>query len=834
MQVTMLEAHLQDGAPMTKTYAPTGATAYPMARLFTSHTYEIDPGTQGLDRLAELLQQGSDKGWAMLRGNLTEKLVRESRKGKAKDENTHLLVLDLDGVQLPEYDSVHALPTPFTAFSLMSLAENAVNKLPEPLCSSSYIVQASASMGMKGNKLSMHLFFLMPTAVSPRTLKDYLIHLNFECLVYEQQLRLTASGVALGYPVDPTMAEKSRIIYIAAPKFVGVADPFANPKDRIVKVTKANELLNLAPVLANLNTAKLAREVDSKLKDLRRINGLSPKKQKFSSIRHLGEVIDVVNNPDKMTLHVVADEGQYVRMNVNNGDSNAYYVDKRNPNIVWNFKGEAPFLLSAADPEMHTTMRSESKEFLKDRSLIEDIPFAFRDMESDTLYAGLMDPQTRKASRIHKITNTNLEGFFADFGHAVPEIIPQVDYRFDPTLPEELDLEGRFVNRWICAPLLSSPITLEPQFQNTKYGLAAFTLETLCPTIHKIMWSVCGNGEAEYEHFINWLAYVVQKRRKTLTTWIFHGVEGTGKGLLFNQVLTPILGRQYCERKTLQNLADGFNSWIEGSLLVMVDEFRIGDARNVGEMEDLIKGLITEEHTTVRGMRQDQRQIRSFTNYIFTSNNHDAMRISENDRRWNVCPPQETKLAARYPELFVDDTTAIELIQSELETFAQFLRTYDLDERAAHTCLETAAKTSMREVARTTVEDFCYNIRKGNLDYLTPILSMSGITPDEIELMIPAQRELKLLLQEIHASKDHRIAVGASALRAIYMAFQGGQISQQKFGKMMAHHGLSATVMKKNGEMFRGYHIKWHVKDDDLSDLLKLYVKEICEMPKTH
>ena len=63
--------------------------------------------------------------------------------------------------------------------------------------------------------------------------------------------------------------------------------------------------------------------------------------------------MNVITNPDTLPLEHVRDEGNYLCFNVNGGDSCGYYVDKRTPHIIWNFKGEDLFLLDVADPQTY-------------------------------------------------------------------------------------------------------------------------------------------------------------------------------------------------------------------------------------------------------------------------------------------------------------------------------------------------------------------------------------------------------------------------------------------------------------------------------------------------
>ena len=100
----------------------------------------------------------------------------------------------------------------------------------------SYIAQASASLGIKKDQVSLHLFFLLDMPVHPKTLKDYIRVINYECNFLAEQITLSANGQSLSYILDPSVADNSKLIYLAPPKFTGVQDPY--PDGRFVKVDR--------------------------------------------------------------------------------------------------------------------------------------------------------------------------------------------------------------------------------------------------------------------------------------------------------------------------------------------------------------------------------------------------------------------------------------------------------------------------------------------------------------------------------------------------------------------------------------------------------------------
>ena len=81
----------------------------------------------------------------------------------------------------------------------------------------------------------------MDMPVYPKTLKDYLRNLNYECQFLAEQITLFANGQSLSCVLDPSVADNSKLIYIAPPKFTIVEDPY--PNGRSSRLTVANLFL---------------------------------------------------------------------------------------------------------------------------------------------------------------------------------------------------------------------------------------------------------------------------------------------------------------------------------------------------------------------------------------------------------------------------------------------------------------------------------------------------------------------------------------------------------------------------------------------------------------
>ena len=195
MEVYFLEAK----EPLTKRFAlkPDGKTiaveSYPHVTNFRSHVHAVE----NIEQFHALLLQHASKGHCLLKGQLTKLLTFESRAGSTDPYTpTEFIVLDVDG--LPDH-------TP----------EDVLNKLNIPR-NCDYIIQYSASQGVMPKKgLSCHIYIMLEEPRSPPQIKQWLIQQNLE--KFDQYITLTASGIALHYPIDITACQNDKLIYIAPP-----------------------------------------------------------------------------------------------------------------------------------------------------------------------------------------------------------------------------------------------------------------------------------------------------------------------------------------------------------------------------------------------------------------------------------------------------------------------------------------------------------------------------------------------------------------------------------------------------------------------------------------
>ena len=235
---------LQAKKPLVKEITKNGTKPYPLVKNFTSTEETITVDKKGLTKLFRALCSAAANGMCMLKGPLKRPLVDEPRAFMTdRATATEILVLDIDGLRATPGDDLQAM------------ADRIVLQLPDLFHDCSYIVQASASLGIKKDTVSLHLFFLLDMPVHPKTLKDFLRSLNYESEFLAEQITLSANGQSLSCVLDPSVADNSKLIYIATPKFTGVEDPY--PEARFIKVDRGSAVLKISSSLVGVNPEKV-------------------------------------------------------------------------------------------------------------------------------------------------------------------------------------------------------------------------------------------------------------------------------------------------------------------------------------------------------------------------------------------------------------------------------------------------------------------------------------------------------------------------------------------------------------------------------------------------
>jgi len=187
----------------------------------------------------------------------------------------------------------------------------------------------------------------------------------------------------------------------------------------------------------------------------------------------------------------------------------------------------------------------------------------------------------------------------------------------------------------------------------TKYTFNYYPDASLCPANCKNLWkpfpilktALDPNANTEkiytfmktllgdcYDYVLNWLAHVVQRpARKTEVCILLYGSQGCGKSTIGEYLLRKIIG---LDKMIITSKADKmFGRFVntQGKLLAVLNEASGKDTFNIC---DILKDAITMTTTEQEKKGVDAVAVTDYTNFIFTTNNINSVKIPEDDRRF--------------------------------------------------------------------------------------------------------------------------------------------------------------------------------------------------------
>jgi len=668
MELTFLEAK----EPLTKYISSTDVKPYPHAKFLTSYEESVTTPFQ----LFDAIKDHASLDHALLKGSLVRNIRNESRAGLTNtQEATKWLCLDIDGLE---------------GFSVKQL----VHQLGfEDI---SHTIQYSATSGLfKNTSLKVHLFFLLEDEISPDFMHDWLTWLNFQ--FFKSHIKLNPAGTTLHYPVDPTLCQNSRLIFIAPPNFENDnLDPYSESR---ISLQKCEEDYLAIPDVTILPTrTKLQNEAKTLIKKLRKAEGLPETKTPKFVTSSLG--LEICSNPESARVTGVKENGGFVYLNINGGDSWGYYHKDNNYKYIYNFKGEPVYPTEKFLPDYWRT-EAIPKQSVKTPAPDGLYYFGFQDEATSKLWYGSWNPTSLAMKLTNAGANETSVRRFLKHNNKEIDMLPVWNLVYDPTPSATIGIDTKigYVNSYQPASI--------PAMRSThkKRGLPK--------SITIFLDHVVNYDKEVANHFLNWVAYVVQFRTRANTSWLMFGTQGTGKGVLFSNILRPLVGEQNASLVTIQNVAEKFTDTTDDKILVMVDEVSRNEFNHNKGLMNRIKAMVTDDKTISRKFSCPPIPVNNHCNFIFTSNEIIPMDIPVNDRRFNVAPPQREPIKNIMTVKELDQLVNKQIPIDLPEIYTYFLK-YKVDEYQARTCIENPTKAALSSASVTATADFFDRFRRGD------------------------------------------------------------------------------------------------------------------------
>jgi hypothetical protein len=815
MKVTFLEAHRALSKEFGVWDEDTGKVidkAYPNAKNFKTHTVNVNH----IEEYHAALQDAAKNYYGLIKGEVQrENPDWGDRKGMtARETKTQLLILDIDSLEM-DYD----LPAKVTEVDVQNAAEWFIAMLPPEYRDVSYVAAASSNFARKPG-LRMHLHFILEREIAPEVLRGLITMLNFEIGYVDNRLGLTGSGRQLKMVIDPCLADNSRLVFIAPPVFASSGDnPFAKNADRITLVKKNRSRLDLSSAIHDYSASKISHLKEKRLRSVMAAAGVEYVKPKMTTINIAGVATRVIRNPEGCSLEFSYADRGFVYYNKDGGDSNAYWVRLDTPEIVHSFKDEPAFSFKQADPETYEWHCQHFAKDIEKASAVENdegvsiVPMVIMERELNVIMSAEYDPYNDVVYRIAVNSKDLAMNWLLSHGKLEPDIIPPYKVVFDPTSGVGHDFEKKLLNTY-QPPLMAKNAPLW-EGDALSFGDAEEWMMEHAPLCQKIIANMTGDDPLCFEQFINWFAWMVQKRTKPETAWVLHGVEGTGKGLFIKRIAKPILGTNYVIEKKLADIADDkFNGYMAECLLLFVDEFNMNHGtQNMRKTVSDLKLWITQDEINIREMQRNPTQRRTYFGMMFASNDIDAFRATHTDRRYNVCPRQETPLKEVITDLNTRRQHYDDAIAAELPKLASMLTAFQIEEHRVRTPLDNAAKAMAVEAGHSSDELFFNALQKGDLEFFEHLATSKVSLDTDMVKAGHFKRMVEGWFADCLASTTSKVR--KEDLHALFMHMTGlRSVNLINFGKKCKLY-LKETQFRNGIERFRGFAIEWTKADMD-------------------
>ena len=778
---------LEASEPLTKRLyldesGNTAKSNYPPVRDFTSHAYPINTITD----MYHAVVDASGKGWCLVKGALNKELFNESRaKSTNPDGTTHFLCLDVDGL---------------TGFKDVA---DFMDKHPD-LSDVSYIVQYSSSYGLPATKgIHAHIFILLSHEYHATYLKGWLTKQNVNGDILAgailNQLTLNRTQSVLHYPIDITACQNDKLLYIAPPvidkgvKYKMPKDGFIHFVSKKIHALPIERLEHGTPELQKTEARKVFNELR--------------KKAGLDTVTGRTKVVDGLTvEPEcgEFQITGIRSERGYVYFNMNHGDSWSWWHPVDNHKFIHCFKDDRIYLSSRILPRYFKDCEQRRKDVNQTATDDGETLLCFRDIRTAEYFNGTWTPETQTLELYHANNEKQLSDYLMQRGRELGDFIPQWTVDFSPQSAIICDPAQMYLNTYVPSPYMLAE-------RSPSRSMA------LCPTIERVILSAVSGGvyNEVTEHFLNWLAVIFQYKVKTRTAWVLHGTQGTGKGIIANLILTPLLGARYVQQRRMSELEEKFTGWMEEALIAVIDEVQVSSSKRKELISGDMKNFITEPRCTIRHMNRIAYLANSYVNFLLFSNMDDPIQMDGTDRRFNSGDYQHTKLVFTSRDKY--------LISQELPHFMDYIMQREADADRAGEIVENKARSDIITANKNSIDLLAEALVQGDLtpfiDALPDIkllAEMAGAdTATGLQYSRIILRELSLLSNLPAAAPNGFFTVESrlsrDELNVIFEYCIGGmqKMGKIKFTRLLKHKQLELKRIRFGDRMDTGIYVVW-------------------------
>ena len=331
-----------------------------------------------------------------------------------------------------------------------------------------------------------------------------------------------------------------------------------------------------------------------------------------------------------------------------------------------------------------------------------------------------------------------------------------------------------------------------------------------------IEWEKFPNIEALFEnvfktmdrmnYFVNWVAYGLQTLEKAGTAIISKGTQGTGKGVVWQQIIQHAVGEKYTTLLENEALKSRFNGELENKIFILANEIK-ADFREGNNSYERLKMYVTDSEIRFEEKNQKARTIPNFFNIWFHSNNDVPLQIQGSDRRYTVFNTKSKKLTEVSESRGYDHISDyIKAIKKERDDFIYQIMSLKYDKYQATTPLSTDEKELIYEASMSKIEVLSDKLKKRDINYFQDVIEdayesreIQGVSMDlnkmEIKDSIGFVYEIQKQMNGNYLKNDMS--------RVLYKVFVNENETDRKIGLQFNKHFGKAYLKNLCGDRFK-------------------------------
>ncbi len=240
-------------------------------------------------------------------------------------------------------------------------------------------------------------------------------------------------------------------------------------------------------------------------------------------------------------------------------------------------------------------------------------------------------------------------------------------------------------------------------------------------------------GRDHFKWVINWLAFFFTGLKKSQVSLVLRGLQGAGKGILWDEVMQPLFGTEATIQVNDKALETNFlGGIVEGRLFFNLDEISHNIASSK-KIKNFLKALVTNRTIIAEKKNKNiEAETPLFGQILITSNEPYVIEVEPGDRRFTVLMTGDKLSKVDYLG-YGNYKTLSTAIKRELPLFANYLKAYTVDTEMANTALETKEKSALINATNDKFTMFADAIQKKDLLFFSDLEEDSLTMYDEIK-----------------------------------------------------------------------------------------------------